>query len=84
MAYTNILFVAVGKREYSLRSLPGILVLMLLAGIFWEFVTPLFRKAAVTDYADIVAYLAGGIAYWIMMKMTKCEQTAPGDGLRER
>jgi len=79
LAYTNILLVAVRKEAHSLRTLPRILVFMLVAGVFWEFITPLYRKGSVTDYADIAAYLVGGLAYWIMMKTTKCEPGAPVD-----
>ena len=81
LAYTNLLFVAVGKPEHGLRSFPGTLVFMFLVGMFWEFATPLFRKSAVTDWADILAYLIGGIAYWTMMQLMRREPTGPSCGL---
>ncbi len=41
-------------------------VFMFLCGIFWEFVTPLYRKDTTTDILDIIAYMVGGAIYWIM------------------
>ena len=37
------------------------MLLLLLAGSYWEFVAPLYIKSAVCDVGDIVAYFSGGI-----------------------
>jgi hypothetical protein len=68
LAYTNVLFSIVRKDEHSLISLPIIMIFILLAGFFWEFATPLFHEGSVTDYADIAAYLVGGIVYWLIVQ----------------
>ena len=38
-------------------------------GTIWEYVTPLFRKNTVSDIGDIVAYMIGGIVYWLINKI---------------
>jgi len=81
LAYTNLFFIAVGKAEHSFRSLATILPYALLAGLFWEFIAPMFITTSVTDAWDIMAYCAGGSAYWLIQRITKGEQSAAGDGL---
>ena len=80
LSYSNILFIAVGHEEYSVRSLTKIVGFMFLVGFFWEFITPLFRKGSITDYFDMVAYLVGGITYWIVIRITSGEQIISSDG----
>ena len=40
-----------------------LILILLMCGLFWELVTPLFRKNSVCDFWDIVAYEVGGIVY---------------------
>ncbi len=68
LAYVNLLFGSVGKPQYALRSFETIAVVMLLAGAFWEFITPLYLSTAVTDCRDLGAYLLGGLAYGLLMR----------------
>jgi len=55
-------------REYCLSKLWQIELLLLGSGIFWEYVTPIFRKNTVTDIWDLFAYLFGGFLYWLIIK----------------
>ena len=64
-AYTDIIL---GSRNWKLDSLWKVELLLLGCGLFWEFITPLFRKNTVTDGWDIVAYLTGGLIYHFIMK----------------
>lgn len=42
------------------------LCLTLAAGIFWEYIAPLFNSRSVSDSLDIVAYLTGFIIFTII------------------
>lgn len=44
------------------------ILLIYVAGSYWEFIAPLYIAAAVTDLYDIVAYLAGGIIVILLRK----------------
>ena len=44
-------------------------LLTMLCGIFWEYITPMFRKNTVSDVYDIFAYMFGGIVYCILRKV---------------
>ncbi len=46
-------------------------LLTLLCGLFWEYVTPLYRPATVSDPFDLVAYLLGGIIFWFVCRGRK-------------
>lgn len=61
MAYCGIIF-RMGKKQ--LEKLWQILFLMFLCGIFWEYITPLFRHDTISDIYDIIAYMLGGFIYW--------------------
>ena len=54
------------KREISVVPY---LLLILLAGSYWEFVAPLYLKHSISDMGDIVAYLSGGICLLLLLKM---------------
>lgn len=60
-AYVNVVM---SFRGISVEKLWQIELMMLGCGIFWEVITPLFRKSTVADIWDMAAYLAGGFLYW--------------------
>lgn len=64
LAYSNILLGTTGKRLCSIRH---ILLFCLCAGFVWEFLAPTLKEGSVTDPCDMIAYLFGGSAYWIML-----------------
>lgn len=68
MAYANIMLLSYNQKTFTCTQT---VVLMLLSGIFWEFITPLFRKNIVTDVWDIVAYIIGGLICWWIIKWVK-------------
>ena len=59
--YVNFLLTIKKRRILKLSSL---LVLIIVAGLFWEFVAPLFVPYATTDVVDLVAYCSGTMIYW--------------------
>lgn len=65
MSYCNIILSLRGWKVYRLWQ---ILLILSGCGIVWEVLTPMFRKNSVADVWDIVAYLLGGLLYWILAK----------------
>ena len=61
-------------RDRRLRKLHHIEILMFFCGIFWEYVTPVFREGTVSDPYDILAYMLGGFLYWLIMLKGKQKQ----------
>ena len=55
-------------KDYRLEKLWQIELLLFGSGIFWEYITPLFRKSTTTDIWDLLAYLLGGLSYWMITK----------------
>ena len=41
-------------------------LILLLCGIVWEYITPLFREGTVSDIIDIIVYLVAGMVYWFI------------------
>ena len=38
--------------------------IMLLCGVLWEYITPLYRSDTVSDPIDIFVYMFGGLLFW--------------------
>lgn len=67
--YVNLLLES-GNRK-PLRKLRQILLLMLIAGISWEYVIPVFIHRGTADFYDIIAYELGGLLYWEIFRDRK-------------
>ncbi len=67
LAYVNLL-ISLVKPEVRFKKLTSMLVFILLCGLFWEYVAPLFVTGSVSDLLDLVAYIAGAFAYWLVYK----------------
>jgi hypothetical protein len=68
LAYSNIL-VCLGRLHYLLfLSLTRIVPFAILAGLFWQYVTPLYRSSKVFNPYELVAYTLGSISYWAIVK----------------
>lgn len=62
-AYCNFILSLYNKNKMRLYQ---IILLMFCCGVFWEYVTPLFRVETVSDPFDILTYIVGGILYWLL------------------
>lgn len=65
IAYCNIFIEMHGS---YLNNLFYIVSLLFVCGLFWEYVTPLFRSDTVADLFDLIAYMCGGFIYWLIDK----------------
>ena len=65
MAYCNIVFSFYNRRIIKLWQIE---LLMFFCGIFWEYLTPMFRANTVSDIWDVLAYMIGGFLYWIITR----------------
>lgn len=64
-AYCNIVF---GLYHREMIKLWQIELLLFFAGLFWEYVTPIFRTNTTSDIRDIFAYMIGGFMYWLIVR----------------
>lgn len=51
------------SKEFTFK-LVHVELIVLICGILWEYVTPLYRKDTVSDPFDILAYTFGGLLFW--------------------
>ena len=56
------------RHSYVLHSLKLQLLVVSVAGIYWELFTPLYLPNSVSDPLDIVAYLTGALFYGFVLK----------------
>ena len=66
ISYTNFILSFYNGGSKEIRSIKYIELLVLVCGLFWEYISPIFRTDQVTDPIDILAYLAGGIIYYVI------------------
>lgn len=65
VAYCNIVFSFYNRKMIKLWQIE---YLLFFAGLFWEYVTPIFRKNTVSDIWDVAAYMMGGFLYWLIVR----------------
>ena len=65
IAYCNIVFSFYNRKMVKLWQIEA---LLFFAGLFWEYVTPLFRENTISDIWDVFAYMMGGFLYWILTR----------------
>ena len=65
LAFSNVLL---EKKYRMIDNLLYIEIFVFCSGVFWEFVTPLYKTDSVSDVLDLVAYCLGGLVYWIVVK----------------
>lgn len=63
LALLNILLFF--SRYPPVRNLLFFIPFLLFCGFVWEFLAPLWKPGAVTDFWDLLAYQAGGVFYWL-------------------
>ena len=63
ISYCNILL---ERNDKKINTLLNIEVLLFLCGIFWEYIAPMFISYSISDPYDIVAYMLGGLVYWLL------------------
>ena len=61
LCFLNLVLVWSGRRPVC--RLTWAMLFVLGCGIFWEYITPLYLSRAVSDPADVAAYLVGGCVY---------------------
>jgi len=67
VAFTNMMASTQMEWRLYLKSVRAIIVFSGLAGVYWEYVAPLYVEESISDPYDVLAYIAGGVAYWLMI-----------------
>ena len=71
LSYSNIL-IFVGKRHHLLlTTLKSVIPFTILVGLFWEYITPLYRTSKCCDPYDLIAYTLGSLLYLVMVNTFK-------------
>lgn len=65
IAYCNIVFSFYNRKMIKLWQIE---LILFFAGLFWEYVTPIFRNNTVSDMWDVIAYMIGGLLYFMLIK----------------
>ncbi|TCP58981.1 hypothetical protein EV586_101180 [Tumebacillus sp. BK434] len=68
LPYLNVLLSLYPYRVLSITSYPACFGVALVAGLGWEYLTPLFLTNSVSDPVDLLMYLISGLAYAFFMK----------------
>ncbi len=69
LAFSNLLFIKYLNIEYTISDFNRIMIFSIVIGFFWEVITPLYNSKSTGDILDILAYLFGGLIYWLILKL---------------
>lgn len=70
LSAANLWIIACRRSDLVIVHLWSIFTLSVIAGVFWEFVTPLYRKST-TDILDLLAYVIGAFLYFFILQAFK-------------
>lgn len=71
LSATNIFISLTPKHSFLFITPVKIISITMGAGLFWELVTPTYRIDSVADSSDLVAYLIGGLLYYLIISDKK-------------
>ena len=66
IAYINFFLTIKNKKIVKLKY---IVIICIILGFFWEYITPIYKPDTTTDILDLVFYIIGGIFYWKMLQV---------------
>ena len=70
-SYVNVLLSFIKQEICKLKWL---VLLVLGAGLIWEFFAPLLKPSSVTDIMDLLCYIVGTVFYWFLLKIFQKER----------
>ena len=68
LCYINALSIVSNQPKLIVTRLSTVALITLSSGLFWEYITPLYLSKSVSDPLDVIAYIVGGVLYWILTK----------------
>ena len=68
LCYINALSIVSNQPKLIVTRLSTVALITLSSGLFWEYITPIYLSKSVSDPLDVIAYIAGGVLYWILTK----------------
>ncbi|WP_426350247.1 hypothetical protein ACPWSR_03140 [Alloiococcus sp. CFN-8] len=71
LAYLNFILSYYKMGKYQVNNFIGAIITAFLCGVFWEFITPLYKVNSTSDWFDILAYILGSSSYIIMTKVLR-------------
>ena len=67
-SYCDVITFNAKNVKHRIDTLWKMEIVLFISGLFWEYITPIFRKDTVGDAFDILAYCLGGVIFWIISK----------------
>ena len=68
LSYVNILLALYDYKGIRLTNFYLVSLFMLVVGIYWQYVAPLYKSSIVSDPLDILANLFGGMIYCLIIR----------------
>ena len=68
LCYINALSILSNQPKLIVTRLSTVALITLASGLFWEYITPLYLSKSISDPLDVLAYITGGVLFWILTK----------------
>lgn len=69
LSYSNILLSFYRQKDIRIKNPIIIFVFVIITGLFWENVTPIYNKRSTGDVFDLLFYLLSGAFYYILIRL---------------
>lgn len=70
LAYLNIIL-SVSQYDYiRILKWSQIIFIGIIIGIFWEYITPIYKTDSTSDIIDVICYIFGAVSYKVFYNLT--------------
>lgn len=69
LSYINLVLACSKYRHKQIQSIKTIILIVLGISICWEGFAPLISSKSTADWFDVLAYMIGGLSYWVIKQL---------------
>lgn len=70
LAYLNIILGLSKYQHIRVLKWSNVIFTGLLIGVFWEYITPIYKSDSTSDIIDVICYVLGAISYKVIYNFT--------------
>lgn len=71
LVFIPIVVIILSYNGYKIKNTFFIMMIGIVAGMFWEYISPMINKNSVYDPLDLICYLIGTIIYCMLYSLNK-------------
>lgn len=69
IAYINLVLMHSKYKYACIQKFSTAIIVTAICGVLWEYIMPALYRHSVSDFADVISYMTGGITYFVINKI---------------